>query len=244
MQVQFYQLTSVGDRATNEDCMARIISDDYVLCMVADGLGGHQGGELASRYFCQSMLALAPQYHQSMQHAPQATIMAWVDNAVDEMQKLFADEVVANEAHTTCAILYLDEHQVVTAHCGDSRIYRLNADEVLWRTQDHSFLQKMFDRGEVTEQEMGSHSAQNKLTRSINVAKQQSVEVFTYPAAQKGETFVLCSDGFWGGIKSHEWLELAQPESDRQELAKLAQMVVLRAEGKSDNVTVQWLRCL
>ncbi|MEQ1636503.1 MAG: protein phosphatase 2C domain-containing protein [Methylococcales bacterium] len=244
MQVQFYQLTSVGDRATNQDSMARIINDEYVLCVVADGLGGHQAGELASRYFCQSLLALAAQYSQSMRHAPQATLTAWVDKAIDEMRLLFADDAIASEAYTTCAILYLDKQQVVTGHCGDSRVYRLNADKMLWRTQDHSFLQKKLERGEVTEQEMGNHPAQNKLTRSINIAKQQSVEVFTHPVARTGETFVLCSDGFWGAVKTHEWLELAQPGTDRQELAKLAQMVILRAQGKSDNVTVQWLRCL
>jgi PPM family protein phosphatase len=244
MQVQFYQLTSVGDRSINEDCMARIINDDYVLCVVADGLGGHYGGGQASRFFCQGLLALAEDYSKQMQYAPQATFTAWGGGGVDEMQKIFADDFISRAAHTTCAILYLDQHRVVTAHCGDSRVYRMNAQEILWRTQDHSVLQMKVDCGEITEQEMGLHPAQNKLTRSINVSKQQSVEVFAHPAAQAGETFVLCSDGFWGGVKAHEWLELAQPESDRRELSKLAQMVVLRAQGKSDNVTVQWLRCL
>jgi PPM family protein phosphatase len=244
MQVQFYQLTSVGDRSANEDCMARIITQDYVLCVVADGLGGHQGGAQASRFFCQSLLALAPHYHEQMQHAPLATLTAWVDKAVDDMQKLFTDELIARGAHTTCAILYVDDQRVVTAHCGDSRVYRLNTEKILWRTRDHSVLQKKLNRGEVTEQQMGEHPAQNKLTRSINVLKQNTVEVVIHSATQKGETFVLCSDGFWGGMKAHEWLELSQPESDRKELGTLAQKVVLRAQGKSDNVTVQWLRCL
>lgn len=244
MQVQFYQLTSVGDRDINEDCMARIITEHYVLCIVADGLGGHHGGAQASRFFCQSMLALAADYSQQMSVAPQATLTAWVESAIDGMLPLFADGFAARAAYTTCAILYLDKQQVLTAHCGDSRVYRLNADAVLWRTPDHSVLQEKVDRGELTDQEMANHPAQNKLTRSINVAKPHAVEVLSYPRVQQGETFVLCSDGFWGGVKNHEWLTLAQPESGRVTLAKLAQMVVLRAKGKSDNVTVQWLRCL
>jgi protein phosphatase len=244
MQVKFYQLTSSGDRAVNEDCMAHIINDAYALCVVADGLGGHQGGELASRYFCQSLLALAPHYSPLMQHAPEATLTAWVKKAVAAMQHLFADAVIAKAAHTTCAILYLDTQHVVTAHCGDSRVYRLNAEQILWRTQDHSILQEKVRRGEVAEQTMGRHPVQHILTRSINVATHNNVDVLTHPAALSGETFILCSDGFWSGMKNHEWLKLAQPESDRQELAALAQMVLLRAQGKSDNVTVQWLRYL
>ena len=244
MPVQFYQVTSVGNRAVNQDSMVRIINDKYVLCAVADGLGGHRGGEQASRYFCQSLLALAPHYHQSMQYAPQATLTAWVGQAVDDMYRLLSDDRVARAAYTTCAILYIDEQRVVTAHCGDSRVYRLNVDKILWRTQDHSILQKKINRGEMTEQEMGAHPDQNQLTRSINVLKEKSVEVITYPAAQKGETFVVCSDGFWVGVKAYEWLELAQPESNGRLLAAIAEKVVLRAEGKSDNVSVQWLRCL
>lgn len=244
MQVQFYQLTSVGDRSINEDCMARIINDDYVLCVVADGLGGHYGGDQASRFFCQSLLALAEDYSKQMHFAPQATLTAWVEAAIQDMQKLFADDFIARKAHTTCAILYLDKQIVLTAHCGDSRVYRLNPAAILWRTPDHSILQQKVDNGEITDQEMAAHPAQNKLTRSINIFQQHAVEVQMYPPAQIGETFVLCSDGFWGGVKAHEWLDLAQPTSDRKELSKLAQMVVLRAQGKSDNVTVQWLRCL
>jgi PPM family protein phosphatase len=244
MQVKFYQLTSIGDRSVNEDCMARLITDDYVLCVVADGLGGHQGGDQASRFFCQSLLALAPHYVTQIAHAPQATLTAWIDKAISGMRRLFEDEATARAAHTTCALLYLDEQRVLTAHCGDSRVYRLNSEAVLWRTEDHSVLQQKLNAGEVTEQQMGQHPVQNKLTRSINVLKQNAVEVQAHAMPQPGETFVLCSDGFWGAMRPNEWLELAQSHSDRSELADLAHRIVLRGEGKSDNVTVQWLRCL
>lgn len=244
MQVEFYQLTSIGDRAVNEDCMARIINDEYVLCVVADGLGGHYGGDQASRFFCQCLLALAGDYAAQMRFAPQATLTAWVENAIAAMRKLFVDDFVARAAHTTCAVLYADEHNVLTAHCGDSRVYRLDATQIVWRTPDHSLLQKKIDSGELTEQEMALHPEQNKLTRSVNAFQPHSVEVLIYPVAQAGDTFVLCTDGFWSGVKAHELLELSQPQAGRKELSKLAQMVVLRAQGKSDNVTVQWLRRL
>ncbi len=244
MQFEFYQLTSIGDRAINEDCMGRIITDDYAFCVVADGLGGHQAGGLASRYFCQSLLSLAPLYSQQIADAPQTAMNAWVNHAIDDMHTLFADPTVAKAAHTTCAILYVDKSRVVTAHCGDSRIYRLNPQKIIWRTNDHSLLQQKLDRGEIKEHQMGQHPDQNKLTRSINVSKMHAVEVHAFQPPTAGETFVLCSDGFWGLLKKHEWQELAQPGCTRDNLVKLARLVVLRAEGQSDNVTLQWLRCL
>lgn len=245
MQVRFYQLTAIGDRAANEDCMARIISDEYVLCVVADGLGGHVGGGLASRYFCDSLIHLATHYGALMCHAPQATLTAWINAAIDAMQRLFTDEILARSAHTTCAILYLDANCALTAHCGDSRIYRFNAHHLVWRTQDHSILQSRLDSGELMNaRQLNQCLKANKLTRSINVARRQAVEIHTHPPAKTGETFIVCSDGFWHGVQGAEWLALTQPDSDRQELNQIAKSVLLRASGKSDNVTVQWLRCL
>lgn len=244
LKVEFHQLTSNGDRLNNEDCMARLISDNSALCVVADGLGGHQGGELASRFFCQALLKLSRLYLKQMSLAPQATMHAWIDDAIDDMGSSFDNPVLARSAHTTCAILYLDSERVVSAHCGDSRVYRLNPKEMLWRTQDHSLLQMRVDRGEIDEYDMGLHPEQNKLTRSINISKAHAAVVQCHSAPQAGETFVVCSDGFWQNIKRHEWLSLAQGDADRDYLMKLARLAVLRAEGRSDNVTVQWLRVL
>jgi len=67
-------------------------------------------------------------------------------------------------------------------------------------------------------------------------------EVNLYPPIIKGETFVLCSDGFWEFIKENDLLQLAAPACGREELKKVARMMHLRAEGKGDNLTVQWLR--
>ncbi len=224
--------------------MARIINDDYVLCVVAELVRWTLWRGRSITLLLPKLVALAEDYSKQMHFELQATLTAWVEAVIQDMQKLFADDFIARKAHTTCAILYLDKQIVLTAHCGDSRVYRLNPAAILWRTPDHSILQQKVDNGEITDQEMAAHPAQNKLTRSINIFQQHAVEVQMYPPAQIGETFVLCSDGFWGGVKAHEWLDLAQPTSDRKELSKLAQMVVLRAQGKSDNVTVQWLRCL
>ncbi|MDD2800826.1 MAG: serine/threonine-protein phosphatase [Methylococcales bacterium] len=243
MEFEFYQLTSAGDRESNQDYMAYIINDTYALLVVADGLGGYSAGDKASRFFCQGLLATAD-YSKRMQENPVATFAAWLDAAIDKMKLLFQDDEVASKAHTTCVCLFIDSHRVLTAHCGDSRIYRMNPKEILWRSQDHSIPQQLLNAGKISEEEMGVHPDQNQLTRSINVLKKHHPEIHEYPAIQKGETFLLCTDGFWGNVKQTELLQLAQPASGKAALGKVAQLTVLRALGRSDNVTVQWLRCL
>jgi protein phosphatase len=94
----------------------------------------------------------------------------------------------------------------------------------------------------IDEAAMGAHPDQNQLTRTINAMSEPVLDVERFPPLQIGETMVLCSDGFWERIKPQEWLQLAQANSDKQDLRKLAQLAVLRAQGGSDNVTVQWIR--
>jgi Protein phosphatase 2C. len=240
--LEFYQLTSIGDREINQDFMAHIINDSYALFVVADGLGGHHAGEKASCFFCQGLLRFADTYAKQMERNPVDTFSIWIAAAVNEMRRLFAFDKSGNDAHTTCAILYMDEQRVLTAHCGDSRIYRMNPQQVLWRTRDHSIPQQLLNEGKITEQEMARHPEQNKLTRSINILKADEVEINLYPAMKKGETFMLCSDGFWEYVKQAELLQLAQPAGGKDELAKLVQLAIFRAHGKSDNVTAQWVR--
>lgn len=240
--LEYYQLTTKGDREVNQDCMVNKVMDDYALFIVADGLGGHQGGEKASRFFCSGFISLADRFQPLIASGSERVMQDWVIDAVAVMRQLFGDDPMAHDAHTTCAILYLDAQRAITAHCGDSRVYRLNPRQVQWRTKDHSLTQQLYDQGEVSEWEMGTHPEQNQLTCSINLITAPNVDVQVHPPLQNGETFVLCSDGFWESVKESEWLLLAQPENGKAALKKVAQMAVLRAQGKSDNCTVQWLR--
>jgi serine/threonine protein phosphatase PrpC len=240
--LEFYDFTSIGDRKANQDFMAHAINESYALFAVADGLGGHHAGEKASRFFCQGLLKVADTYSKQMAQDSYNAFSAWIAAAVDEMERLFASDKSGYDAHTTCAVLYLDEQRTLTAHCGDSRIYRMNPQQILWRTRDHSIPQQLLNEGIITEQEMAQHPDQNQLTRTINILKTHEAEINLYPAVERGETFVLCTDGFWQYVKPSELLRLAKPSNGMDELAKLARLAISRAQGKSDNVTAQLIR--
>ena len=239
------QLTFIGDRQINQDCMAYKVTDDYGLFVVADGLGGHYGGEKASKFFCQALLKSAPLYQQLLQvtpHKSRQIFVTWMRATVDEMERLFLGDKHAHDAHTTCAILYLDENITATIHCGDSRIYRLNPGKITWRTKDHSVIQQQFNEGSLSERDMGTHAEQNQLVRSININKQFMPEINIYSPVKKGETFILCSDGFWEYVKEADLLNLASLQTDKNELKKVIKMAHLRALGQGDNITAQWVR--
>jgi PPM family protein phosphatase len=242
MELDFLQLTNPGDRDTNQDYMAHVVENAYALFIVADGLGGHHAGEQASRFFCQGMLNCAKTYSEKMKENPVEVIAAWISDAIKEMKGLFADENIADQAHTTCAILYLDDQVTIVAHCGDSRVYRISPTEIVWRTRDHSVPQDLLNVGVITEDEMAHHPDQNQLTRSINVNRPHPVDIKQYPAISEGETFVLCSDGFWGNVKPEELVQLAGSDANIDRLNRLAMLSVYRANGNSDNLTVITVR--
>jgi len=244
MRLIFHQLTGIGDRLSNQDFMAHFVTDDYAMFVVADGLGGHLSGEKASRYFCEGVIGCAPRFIADLRSQPETTLARWMDAALDAMIQAFAGDHTANDAHTTCAVLYLDDSQVLTAHCGDTRIYRLDEQGKMWRTKDHSQTQKLLDEGKITERDMGQHPEQHQLTRSLNVLKPYQPEIARHIPPQTGETFLLCTDGFWEQTKPQEFIALAKAGVNREALLKQAQLAYLRAEGRSDNLTVQWVRIL
>lgn len=242
MQLEFFQLTNPGDRQYNQDYMAHIIENDYALFIVADGLGGHQAGEQASQFFCQGMLNCSRTYSKKIASNPANVFSDWIDEAVVEMKTLFDDDLIADRAYTTCAILYLDNDRAIAAHCGDSRVYRLNPKEIVWRTLDHSVPQDLLSVGLISEEELAHHPEQNHLTRSINANRAQPVDIKLFSPILKNETFVLCSDGFWGNIKPDEILQLADLDSNIVNINRLAMLSAYRANGNSDNLTVMTVR--
>ncbi|CAG7855943.1 PPM family protein phosphatase [biofilm metagenome] len=242
MKIEFIQLTSPGDRDVNQDFMVNIIEKRYALFVVADGLGGHHAGEKASHYFCEGMLGQAYNYARFIPEDPAEVFLAWINAAINEMKLMFAGDPLAVSAHTTCAILYLDDELTMTAHCGDSRVYRIRPNEILWRTRDHSIPQDLLDMGMITEQELAHHPDQNQLTRSINVENAHPIDIQVHDAMTAEDIFILCSDGFWEHVKQNELMQLADCDEVRAYLTKLLRMSVYRAMGKSDNVTVQLVR--
>ncbi|NOQ65088.1 MAG: serine/threonine-protein phosphatase [Methyloprofundus sp.] len=241
-KIDIHQLTSIGDKANNQDYMLSKFDKEFALFIVADGLGGHKAGEIASRYFCHSFVTLASKFGPVVKKAPKKVVLMWFNAAVKLMAHAFIDNPDAQKSHTTCVILLVMEDYVIAAHCGDSRIYRINDERILWRTKDHSVPQKLMDEGALLEHRMGTHPEQNQLTRSVNIANKFAPDVHIYPAPEPGDTFILCTDGFWEFTKEYELIGLASGEMDKSRLLKQAKMAHLRANGHGDNLTAQWIR--
>ena len=242
MKLRVIDLSARGDKSVNEDFMAHIIHQDFALFVVADGLGGHLSGAKASQYFTEGLIEQATNFARIISDAPVRVFNDWFNAAIIEMANKFGQDETANDAHTTCAILYINDDLVMTAHCGDSRIYRLVPEKILWRSKDHSKVQALLDCGEISEDDVKDMPEQHRITRSVTVKNRHDPTIKIYPPVKVGDTFVLCSDGFWVHTKDSEFLQMAQANSDKETVSKHMQMAYVRANGFSDNITVQMVK--
>jgi serine/threonine protein phosphatase PrpC len=196
---RFAALSRVGGREVNEDACGYLEVDGVACCVVADGAGGHGGGDVASQVAVASVLDL-------FRRAPQVTVaglqalMFSANQAVCQRQ---SEAPAWHDMRSTLVVLLIDSGaaRVVWGHVGDSRLYRIRNGRRLARTRDHSLLQSLIDGGLLTEQQAAGRSDRNVLVASLG-----SVDDFVPALPQvesrleEGDAFLLCSDGLWGGL--------------------------------------------
>lgn len=237
----FTELSYVGHRDTNQDYATHLFEPQGKLFIVADGLGGHQGGELASRYFCEAFLIFAKQNLNKLKKQPEATLISLAEQAAKAMSDKITQDYPGVKAHTTCAICWLSsDNKLCTLHIGDTRIYWISPNKLIWRSRDHSIIQMKVDQGQITENQMGTHPDQGALTRSIGVGKKINPSYKAHHnKLRKGDALLLCTDGFWERITQNEIISLAKIKKPEQEMTTWVKTAIDRAQPRSDNVTAQ-----
>lgn len=238
--------TNVGMKRThNEDAYDLI--DDERLYLVADGMGGHASGEVASKMAIETLR----EFFSATSQDPEATWPYKMDKARGyEENRLITGIKLANlrihEAAqreprlrgmgtTIVAILVIDDG-VLIAHVGDSRVYRLRQGKLEQLTDDHSLLNDYIKMKRLTEEEIANFPHKNVIVRALGMKETVKVDTRLDPP-QPGDLYLLCSDGLCGPVTDQEIGEIAQSSNDLKAIgSKLIERA--NANGGPDNVTV------
>jgi protein phosphatase len=224
MNVRVGSASDIGQvREGNEDSFL-VLSPLYA---VADGMGGHRGGEVAS--------SLALETVQRMFERREGTLAEQVteaNRAVFERSQL--DRSVAGMGTTLTAAL-IDGSRVHLAHVGDSRAYLLRAGELSMLTEDHTLVHRMVMEGEITEAEAESHPHRSILTRALGVDMNVQIDERDVDVVD-GDRLLLCSDGLTGMVSDDQIREILAATPDPQEAVDALVRVANRAGG-IDNIT-------
>lgn len=228
-----------GDREYQQDQVAVLThprSNGCVLAVVADGMGGRSGGRKASDQVMMTARQLFERYAPETDDAA-AMLMHLVQEAhmVIKLTAISAEE----EPHSTIAAFLIDPggdcHWV---HTGDSRIYHYHGDRFIKRTMDHSYVQTLVDRGEITEEEANVHPESNMLTGCLGTESDPPVAVHFIPQLRSGDTLMACSDGVWHYFNTGELGQVLASLSAREATEFLIDKARSRGGGGGDNLSL------
>jgi len=205
------------------------------LFVVADGMGGAQAGEVASRLAAETFSAGLPDDGTSEQRLEER-----VRAANQRIHEVSQQDRTLNGMGTTLTAAYLDGDELALAHVGDSRAYLLRDGELSRLTRDHTLVEELVRRGELTEQEAAEHPQRSIITRALGPEPDIDIDLHTH-RARAGDVLLLCSDGLTGMIGEDD---LQQILSEAQSLREAGRQLVDAANeaGGRDNITVVLFR--
>lgn len=247
MSIKAFGKTDIGrSRTSNEDSFS--LSDELQLYVVADGMGGHAAGEVASRM----AVELVQQYMLETQQESDITLPFDVSSDLPPIARrlVVAGKLANQKIHelgqskkkysgmgTTLVSLTIKDGKAYVSHAGDSRAYLIRNETIKQITQDHSLVNEYVSQGILSEDETATHPLKHVITRALGSSAQIEMEVNTLEV-ENGDLFLLCSDGLSNPISDEDICKQAQKNQEGLEEACKHLINFALEKGADDNITV------
>ena len=218
LSVSYY--SAIGGRKKNEDTVTILENGNTVIGIAADGLGGHSGGDIASKIAARVINAKITNYPISVYHLREAITAA--------NEKILRNTQCPG-MKTTVAVLWLDRNDALAANIGDTRIYQFRNFQILYQSKDHTVAQMSVMIGELAPEELRRSKERHRLTRALGVQEDVKADVRCLDV-QPGDAFLLCSDGFWERIGEDMMISALQTSQTASEWLKSMRNFVERSE--------------
>lgn len=223
--------TDVGAvRKVNEDSI--IAKPDIGLWAVADGMGGHQVGDVASNKIVTALDAVLPHANLSdYVNAVEDCLLDVNERMLEYAQVMFDEGTIGS----TLVALIIKGRVGVCLWVGDSRLYRFRNQQLVQLSKDHSQMEEMIDMGLITRENAETHPQRNVITRAVGVESPLYVDITVF-TTQVGDSYLLCSDGLYNAVNQNDILQALAVRDIEQSATEL--MTKALANGATDNVSV------
>lgn len=244
MNFSIHQASQIGDRRFNQDRVAYVFSNDLLLLVLADGMGGHLHGELAARMTIDSFVEAFGHVNQQGIADPDKFILNAMQQAHDRIMSLPHDHDMGGFPGTTCVAALIQNGKMYWGHAGDSRLYLLRDSKVQARTTDHSIVQHWVETGQISAEDACVHPQRNHITHCLGGVEGVFYMEHGKPLELKsGDVLLLGSDGLWGPLADSELVNAFADGPVAGVLDFLIETAVRRESGHADNATglvVRW----
>ena len=242
--VEVFGLSDVGCiRELNEDCYCICGFGDNSergFCILADGMGGHNAGEVAS----QNAVKLIAEEMNRLLESGEKEIPGQLSRAVSAANTGVYTMASENPIHrgmgTTVVTAFIDDGTAYVANVGDSRAYAVRDDEIVQITTDHSVVSELVMRGTITKEEARLHPQKNIITRAVGTDKSVRTDIFEYNYSP-GDVMIICSDGLSTMLDDNRILEIITSKKTSEDTVN-SLIAAAKDEGGLDNITVICIR--
>jgi serine/threonine protein phosphatase PrpC len=236
MRFTVYQVSRKGGREKNEDRMGYCYTRDSGLFALADGMGGHPEGEVASQLALQTLAAMFQRDAKPVLKDPLRFLHDAVIAGHHQLIRYATEKALIDTPRTTIVACLLQGNTAYWAHCGDSRLYLVRGDKLIARTRDHSYSELQETMSQVVP--MGERFNRNVLFTCLGSPGRPVVDTVGPLILREGDRLLLCSDGLWGTVSDEVITQQLATRSISDAVPELVEQALRNGGAKCDNVTV------
>jgi serine/threonine protein phosphatase PrpC len=236
MRFSVYQVSRKGGREKNEDRMGYCYTRDSGLFALADGMGGHPEGEVASQLALQTMAAMFQRDAKSTLADPLRFLHDAIVAGHHQLLRYATEKALMDTPRTTIVACVMQGDAAYWAHCGDSRLYLVREGKLIARTRDHSYTELQETLSHVVP--LGEKFNRNVLFTCLGSPGKPVVDTAGPLLLHSGDRLLLCSDGLWGSVSDAEITQELTLRTLADAVPELVERALRHAGAKSDNVTV------
>jgi len=237
MRFTIFQESRKGSRKVNQDRIAYTFSRDTLLLVVADGMGGHAGGEIAAQIAVRLFIERFQQEAKPLLKNPLKFLQDTMLRAHAALTSYANQFSMLETPRTTCVACIVQANHAYWCHVGDSRLYLFRQGGLIGSTKDHSKVQYLVDQGIIGADEVMAHPDRNKIFSCLGGLVDPVIDLSRRTPLRNGDILVLCTDGLWDLVSKRELVSIIQ---ERKDLTKACLRLIrlANARGGHDNITV------
>ena len=243
MKFTIHQGSRQGPRPYNQDRLAYSYSKDALLLVLADGMGGHRHGEVAAQLAVKTLTDAFQEEAQPKLKNPAGFLKHAIQYVHDAIGALAIAHDMLEAPRTTIVAAILQDDRLYGVHVGDSRLYHFRHGKLLCRTEDHSVVQMLYNRGRLDKDGMATHPNRHKIYNCLGGDKQPLIEQTQRDDLLEGDTLLLCSDGLWSVMDDDEIADMLHNGLVTETVSALLDEAERRSQSEGDNMSaigLQW----